>query len=105
MTNQQISLKADQIKMAVDAIKKSSLPKEVKDLAILEAKQEIQKLKDQLEFNREFDEIGKYIKEGREEIEKFHKDFIKEKQEAIEFGNQVKREMEEARKRFFENWD
>lgn len=105
MTNQQISLRADQIKVAVDAIKRSNLPKEIKDLAILEAKQEIQKLKNQLEFNRDFDEIGKFIEKGRQEIKEFHEVFVKEKQEAIEFGASVKRDMEEARKRFFENWD
>ena len=71
MTNQQINLKADQIKVAVDAIKKSTLPKEIKDLAILEAKQEILQLKEELEFNKKMDDVEKYIQQGKEEMNKF----------------------------------
>lgn len=91
MTNQQISLKADQIKIAVDAIKNSTLPKEIKDLAILEAKQEIQKLKEELEFNKKLEDVENYIQQGKEEIEKFSKEFRKEFAESQEFYNSVKK--------------
>lgn len=104
MTNQQISLKADQIKLAVDAIKKSTLPKAVKDLAILEAKKEIQSLKRELEFNKEYEDIKKYIQEGKEEMKKSSSIFREEFNEAQDFCNSVKKEMEEARKNFFQNF-
>lgn len=104
MTNQQISLKADQIKIAVDTIKKSSLPKAVKDLAILEAKKEIQQLKKELEFNKEYEDTKRYIQQGKEEMKKFSVTFRKEFEEAQDFCASVKQEMEEARKNFFKNF-
>ena len=104
MTNQQISIKADMIKLELDMIKKSNLPKAVKDLAVLEAKKQIQQLKEELEFNKKMDDVEKYIQEGKEEIEKFSKEFRKEFAESQEFCNSVKREMEEARKNFFQNF-
>ena len=118
MTNKEISLKADQIKMAVDAIKKSTLPKEVKDLAILEAKQEIQMLKNHLEFNRYYEDVKNYIEEGKKKMEKFTlsespmfsdeefekslnetKEFIRKGKEAV-FG--ANKSFDEAMKNF---WD
>ena len=104
MTNKQISIKADQIKMEVDLIKKSNLPKAVKDLAVLEAKRQIQQLKEELEFNKKMDDVEKYIQQGKEEIEEFSKKFRKEFNEAQDFCTSVKKEMEEARKNFFQNF-
>ncbi len=104
MTNQQISIKADQIKIEVDLIKRSNLPKAVKDLAILEAKKQIQKLKEELEFNKKLEDTEKYIKQGKEEMKEFSKQFRKEFAESQEFCNSVKKEMEEARKNFFQNF-
>lgn len=45
MTNKEILVKAEIIKASVDAIKKSTLPREVKELAIIQAKEEIKMLK------------------------------------------------------------
>lgn len=71
MTNKEISIKADMIKMELDLIKRSNLPQEVKDLAVLEAKRQIQVLKDHLEFNRYYEDVKNYIKQGKEEMKKF----------------------------------
>ena len=104
MTNLEISLKADQIKIEVDLIKRSNLPKAVKDLAVLEAKRQIQSLKRELEFNKEYEDVKKYIQEGKEEMKKSSSVFRKEFAESQEFCNSVKKEMEEARKNFFQNF-
>lgn len=104
MTNLEISLKADQIKIEVDLIKRSNLPQAIKDLAILEAKRQIQSLKRELEFNKEYEDTKKYIQEGKEEMKKFSVTFRKEFEEAQDFCASVKQEMEEARKNFFKNF-
>lgn len=104
MTNLEISLKADQIKIEVDLIKRSNLPQAIKDLAILEAKRQIQSLKRELEFNKEYEDTKKYIQEGKEEMKKFSVTFRKEFEEAQDFCASVKQETEEARKNFFKNF-
>lgn len=104
MTNLEISLRADQIKLEVEIIKRSNLPEAVKDLVILEAKRQIQQLKEDLEFNKKMDDVEDYIKQGKKEIEEFSKKFRKEFNEAQDFCNSVKKEMEEARKNFFQNF-
>nr|DAX52027.1 MAG TPA: Topoisomerase I damage affected protein 11 [Caudoviricetes sp.] len=104
MTNLEISLKADQIKIEVDLIKRSNLPQAVKDLAILEAKRQIQSLKRELEFNKEYEDIKNYIQKGKEEMKESSKIFRKEFAESQDFCNSVKKEMEEARKNFFQNF-
>ena len=104
MTNLEISIKADQIKMELDLIKGSNLPKAVKDLAVLEAKRQIQSLKRELEFNKEYEDIKNYIQKGKEEMKKSSEIFRKEFTEAQDFCDSVKKEMEEARKNFFQNF-
>lgn len=104
MTNLEISLRADQIKIELDLIKRSNLPQHMKDLAVLEAKRQIQALKNELEFNKYYEDVEKYIQEGREENRKFHESFVKEVKEAQDFHASVKKEMEEARKNFFQNF-
>lgn len=118
MTNQQISLKADQIKIEVDLIKRSNLPKEIKDLAILEAKKQIQSLKEELEFNKKMDDVEKYIQQGKEEMNKFSlsespmfsdEEFQKSMKEIEEFIQRGKEEVLGAHKSFDEQmknfWD
>ena len=118
MTNEQISIKADQIKVAVDAIKKSSLPKAVKDLAILEAKKEIQQLKKELEFNKEYEDTKRYIQQGKEEMKKMtlaespmftEEEFRAYQEETRQFRQRGKEKVLEAHKRFDEQmknfWD
>ena len=104
MTNLEISLKADQIKIEVDLIKRSNLPQEIKDLAVLEAKKQIQSLKNELEFNKEYEDVKNYIRKGKEEMKKSSSIFREEFNEAQDFCNSVKKEMEEARKNFFQNF-
>lgn len=111
MSNKEISIKADQIKIAVDAIKKSTLPKVVKDLAILEAKKEIQSLKRELEFNKEHEDVKNYIKQGKADMDRFtlsenpmfsDEEFQKSLKETEEFIQRGKEEVLGAHKSFDE---